>query len=179
MCNTLRTNFIVEIVKRVTEKGIKLGKIQVQKLIYFLQENKIPLKYRYEIYHYGPYCFELAGNLDSLKSLNILAIIPNVTGYGYDISRGEHCEDFFGRDEEIINTYKENLDFIINNFVACSPSEIELKATIHYVYKVSKATGVSISKENITRITKKLKPMFADDIIFSSYDELSEIISLN
>ncbi len=65
MKKELRINVIVFIVETLRKRDIDLGKIQFQKLIYFLQEIGIPSGYRYEIYHYGPYSFELAQELNS------------------------------------------------------------------------------------------------------------------
>jgi uncharacterized protein YwgA len=57
---------VAAIVALVQNAQARLGKTQVQKLVYFAQDCGIPLEYKYEIYHYGPYSFELSHDLGSL-----------------------------------------------------------------------------------------------------------------
>jgi uncharacterized protein YwgA len=33
-----------------------LGRTALQKILYFLQTSGVPMRYRFDIYHYGPYC---------------------------------------------------------------------------------------------------------------------------
>lgn len=174
----IRGNLIVEIVQKVTSGGIKLGKIQLQKLIYFLQERGIPLNYKFRIYHYGPYSFGLSSDLDSLDSLKILCVKADSTGYGYQIEKGECSEDFYDKDTNIAESYKNEIDFVLTNFSQCDTSEIELRATTHYVYKNQKKTERNTSKENVVNVVKQLKPRFTDEKIASTYDELNTIIPL-
>jgi len=159
--------------------GFDLGKIQLQKIIYFLQESDIPLKYNYEIYHYGPYCFELAGNLDSLNSSGVLDVTPDNTGYGYHIVQGKFSDNFYGKDLTVTtNKYKKQIDFVLANFASCTVSEIELKATIHFVHKMLTMHEYH-SKEDIVRRVQELKPKFTPKYISDCYDELNKIIPLN
>ena len=37
------------------DKGY-LGRTALQKIVYFLQISGVPMRYRFDIYHYGPYC---------------------------------------------------------------------------------------------------------------------------
>ena len=91
MPNELRVAAIVALVRNAQTR---LGKTQVQKLIYFAQDSGVPLNYEYEIYHYGPYSFELSHDLGSLDSLGILNVASEPSGYGFDISVGRFSEKF-------------------------------------------------------------------------------------
>lgn len=179
MCQPLNTNIIVEVVKGMLGRRHDLGKIQLQKLLYFLQESGVPLSYNYEIYHYGPYCFELASNLDSLNSSGVLDVTPDKTGYGYHISKGKFIDEFYGKDPAIITKYKKEIDFVINNFYPCNASEIELKATIHFVHKLLKESKYPSSKDDVIKKVQELKPKFTPEYIAYCYDNLNEVTPLN
>ena len=165
-------------VKRIQEKRLDLGKIQFQKLVYFLQEKGTTLKYDYEIHHYGPYCFELANDLDLLNSLEILDVSPDQKGYGYHISRGRLADNFSEKDDHLATSHNTDLEFVINNFAGCDPAEIELKATIHYVNKIMKDNGSGISRDDVLRKTRELKPKFSQGYVEKCYDELNTIVPL-
>src|ERR1700688_2767231 len=89
MRRDLRTAAIVELVQNT---HARLGKTQVQKLVYFAQQSGVPLGYKYEIYHYGPYSFELSHDLGSLDSLGVLNVDSDPAGFGFDISVGKFAE---------------------------------------------------------------------------------------
>ena len=80
---------IAAIVALLQNVRARLGKIQVQKLVYFAQDCGVPLGYKYEIYHYGPYSFELSHDLDSLDSLGVLNVDSDPNGFGFNISVGK------------------------------------------------------------------------------------------
>src|SRR6266702_4367710 len=51
---TLLKNLRVAAIVALTQSAqARLGKTQVQKLVYFVQDAGVPLEYKYEIYHYG------------------------------------------------------------------------------------------------------------------------------
>ncbi len=84
MRNDFRVAAMVALVGNAQTR--RLGKTQLQKLVYFLQKSGVPLGYEYEIYHYGPYSFELSDDMDSLDSLGVLNVESDPNGYGFDIS---------------------------------------------------------------------------------------------
>src|SRR5437588_9583011 len=86
----MRVNAIVSLVQGIQKKSDQLGKTQLQKLVYFLQETGVPLGYKFEIYHYGPYSFELADEVGSLDSLGVLSLVADPSGYGFHIYVGSH-----------------------------------------------------------------------------------------
>jgi uncharacterized protein YwgA len=178
MLSQLNKNILVALVRRVQAKGLDLGKIQFQKLIYFLQEKGVTLDYDYEIHHYGPYCFELASDLDLLNALEILEVSPDQKGYGYHISGGRLADSFSEKNDQLIAEYNTSLEFVIDNFAGWDPGEIELKATIHYVNKIMKNKDPETSREDVLRVTGELKPKFSQEYVARCYDELNTILPL-
>ena len=178
MLSALNKNILVDLVKRIQERGVDLGKIQFQKLVYFLQEKGVALNYDYEIYHYGPYCFELANDLDSLNSLEILDVSADRQGYGFHISKGRVADNFSEKNNQLVSQNNVNLEFVIDNFGRCDPAEIELKATIHYVNKIMKAHDPRTSEMDVLSKVEELKPKFTQEYVKKCYDELNAIMPL-
>src|SRR5215469_8819370 len=102
---------IPAIVSLLSTSRAKLGKIQLQKLVYFAQNNGLPLKYTFQIYHYGPYSFELSNDLGSLDALEIVNIQNDPNGYGFQVSTGKFAEKFV-----LPVKYQKKLDRVIDQF---------------------------------------------------------------
>src|SRR5258708_20829207 len=85
---------VASIVALAQNAQARLGKTQVQKLVYFVQDCGVPLEYKYEIYHYGPYSFDLSRDLSSLDSLGVLDVESDPSGFGFNISVGKFAEKF-------------------------------------------------------------------------------------
>src|SRR5260370_13540159 len=48
------------------EQGGYLGRTAMQKIVYFLQVLDVPMRYRFEVYHYGPLCNTILGDMEWL-----------------------------------------------------------------------------------------------------------------
>jgi uncharacterized protein len=155
---------VAAIVALVQNAPARLGKTQIQKLVYFAQDCGIPLKYKYELYHYGPYSFELSHDLGSLDSLDVLAVRSSSSGYGFDISVGKFADKF-----KLETKYKKKIEKVIGEFGLNTPAQLEVKATIHFVRSV-----VENKSEVIERVGA-LKPRFTEDFIKSCYSDMKRM----
>lgn len=162
---------VAAIVALVQNARARLGKTQVQKLVYFVQDCGVPLQYKYEIYHYGPYSFELSHDLGSLDSLGVLNVVSDPGGFGFDISVGKFAEKF-----RLEPKYQKKVEKVIDQFGLNSPAQLEVKATIHFVYSVIRKTGLSAGKtrSEVIQKVRALKPLFAEDFIKGCYSELEQ-----
>jgi len=161
MQNDLRTPAIVSLVNM---SRMKLGKIQLQKLVYFAQNAGLPLKYKFEIYHYGPYSFELSNDLGSLDALEIVNIQSDPSGYGFNISLGKFADRF-----TLKGKFQKTIDAVIEQFGANSTAELEVKATIHFV------SSVVSGKKLVLQKVQALKPRFTKEFIKMSYSDLKQM----
>ncbi len=160
MKNDLR---IPAIVALLANSRAKLGKIQLQKLVYFAQNNGLPLKYVFEIYHYGPYSFELSNDLGSLDALEIVNVQSDPNGYGFQISTGKFADKF-----TLPPRYQKKIEKVIDQFGADNTARLEVKATIHFV------SSVVSGKSEIIQKVHALKPRFTKEFIQRSYSELKQ-----
>lgn len=165
MRNELRVAAIVALVKNAQAR---LGKTQVQKLVYFAQDSGVPLNYKYEIYHYGPYSFELSNDLSSLDSLGVLNVESDPRGFGFDISVGKFAEKF-----KLEPKYQKKVEKVIEQLGLNTPAQLEVKATIHFVHSViKKKASAGKAKSEVIQKVRALKPRFTEDFVRSCYSDL-------
>jgi len=125
---------IAYLVKRYDEVGEKnLGRTILQKLCYFVQANGVPLPFRFEMYHYGPFCQEI---FDVTENLIVDDVIQDKTeGQGWSsYAPGPNCDTLLNMAEGQLQVHKGILDEVVNTFSGLDPSQIELVSTIHYVH---------------------------------------------
>jgi uncharacterized protein len=166
MPSELQTATMVELIKKVSQKKKQLGKTQFQKLVYFCQEKGIPLGYKYEIYHYGPYSFQLSDDMSSLDSLGVLDVGTDSSGFGFHIEAGRFASKY-----ELQKKYLPVLTEVVEKLGENSPAQLEVKGTLHFVSKVLKNRG-DISDKLVVSKVKELKPQIKDPFIQQCYVEL-------
>ena len=157
---------IVSLIGRVGTRVPQLGKTQFQKLIYFLQETGTPLGFKYEIYHYGPYSFDLSNSMDTLDTLGVIEISTDADGYGFHISPGP-----FAKNYDAPSKYAGSIDSLLKRLGSLSASNLEVKATLHFVNKVLQKKGKT-DRDSVVEKVQALKPRFERAFIETCYDEL-------
>ena len=157
------------ILHKVISELDDVGKTQMQKLAYFLQEAfNVPTKYHFKMHHYGPYSDELDTDMARLRITGYIDIQRDPQGYGFHItSRDDNPPEEW---EGLIEDYDESIDYVIRAFGNRKPAELELAATIHFVNNL--APGAS--KEDVLKTVKALKPRFVEPYIQSHYSKLEK-----
>jgi len=162
---------ITELAYRLKDKRSQFSKTALQKLIFLLQELfGIKCDYRFDFYIYGPYCPDIEIDLSLVESWGGIKILP--VDYGYNITIGENNEairakarDFLSRTE-----VRDAIENLVTEFGNLKARELELLATIVYITREKK----SISKDDILKIVKSLKPKFTSEEIMQSINKLQE-----
>lgn len=158
------------IIRCIVDNLKAVGKIRMQKLIYFLQWIfHVPFGYDYKMHYYGPYSDELNDDLIAMQMSNNLEIEAAPSGYGYHIIPG--TEAVTTRDK-ILGEYSENMSKCLNEFDKFSPNELEILSTLHFVKYIA---GVS-DEDKIIEKTSMLKPVFRKVAIKKAYKELESVM---
>lgn len=165
---------IAETIAKAAEKsGRQVGRTAMQKLLYFMQVLGVPMRYRFEIYHYGPFCSAILQDVEWLVSDEVIR----------DDSSEERCSDykpgpsikelqnqFSGK----LDDYKDKISEVVEALADLDPQTLELIATLHYCFRWVKAKGgdgpwreLTIAKFKEVKGTK-----FLDEQINMRYDEL-------
>jgi uncharacterized protein YwgA len=171
-----RKLIILELVRRCNRRWGNTGKLQIQKFIYFLQEViGVELGYRYVMYHYGPFCFELNDNLETLGIMGVLNIEQDPSGYGYSISTGAYAQEPDTEEMDFLRQHEEEIDLIIETFGEMKAEDLEIISTIHFVASILKKKSEQYDKQNVVEQVRRLKPKFDLNYIGKVYDTLDEV----
>jgi uncharacterized protein YwgA len=144
------------------------GKIQLQKLVYFLQESYgIPLGYTFRMHHYGPYSRELDNDLLKLRLMGFINVQADDSGYGFHVT--PLCDADLAWTNALAS-YESQLRDALTKLGHLPASELEIQATIHYVSELVEGA----SAEEIVAIVHSLKPKFLPEDIVEARKQLEE-----
>ena len=159
------------VIRHIVDKLKDVGKIRIQKLVYFLQYIfNVPLGYDYKMHYYGPYSDELNDDLIFMDLNKHVEVEADPSGYGYHIIPGSEVVTTI---DEIIKKYSNQMDQCLESFVNFSPHKLEILSTLHFVKHIA---GVS-DEDKVIEKTAMLKPLFPKSLIEEAYSELKEIIN--
>ena len=167
---------IVHLAARMQEENPQFGKTALQQLVYLAQElKKIPSQYQFSLYNYGPYCNELAGDLDYLDAIGGVEVSLREGGLGGYVIKPGKIADFIQKlAQEFLAEHTHVLNSIVKEFGGYQAKELELFATIVYVYRFAKNHNIGSRPDEILTIVEGLKPHFSRDPIQARIGELQE-----
>ena len=140
-----------------------MGKVQLQKYVYFLQAAyNVPVEYSFKMYHYGPYSEDLDRDMTILKLLGYINIDRDADGYGYHLTALDEPDDDWNT---IMSPYSESLENATQVFGKLSASDLELYATIHFVNDLNGEPP----QQEVVNTVHSLKPKFNESTINTYY----------
>ncbi|MCL2846270.1 MAG: hypothetical protein FWE38_01120 [Firmicutes bacterium] len=149
-----------------------MGATALMKCLYLLQEVfDVPLDYDYTIYTYGPYCAQVAADIDFSTFYGYTACRPwQEQGYsGRDYEPGDNVSE---ADTSFAQKYEKAITTIAETFAVKQAKELELIATIVYVHVFHKRNNPKIEKKQIVTDVNRIKPHFDISHIEREYDNL-------
>ena len=159
------------VIRCIVDKVKDVGKIRMQKLVYFLQLIfHVPFGYDYKMHYYGPYSDELNDDLIAMQMSKNVEIGADPSGYGYHIIPG--TEAVTTRDE-ILGEYSEKISKCLSEFGEFSPNELEILSTLHFAKYIAGVPG----EDKIIEKTSMLKPVFPKGTIEQMYKKLESIVT--
>ena len=161
----LRLAILHEVISRLED----LRKIQLQKLVYFLQEAMaVPTNYPYRIHHYGPYAEAVETDTTRLRFLGYVEVNADPQGYGFHITPTDDPREEWA---EALRPYTDSIDSVIDIFGHHRISELELAATIHYMKKLRP----SLPTDELLALVRGLKPKFSEQYVCNVHSQLEEL----
>ena len=155
--STVRRGVIVALTRRLNDK---LGRTGLMKLVYFLQTVKrVPLKYDFRLYTYGPYDSQV---LDDLAITQALGGVRSrafhwSAGTGYLLSEGEKASTLIQHASSDVENINDDLNWVVEEFGSMSASDLEIASTIVYVDRDCEANGEKISEVDLAERVQEIK----------------------
>ena len=161
-----RTVVLARMVSKAPER--KLGRTQVMKLFYFLQELKgVPLGYDFRLFTYGPFDSEVLSDLATACSLGTVVektvIYPR--GYGYEITPGPQAGQLCHDLERTNLGLASQVDEVVREFGSLGAAELELRSTILFVDRELGQAGTMITDRELATRVRLIKPHFTEATI--------------
>lgn len=141
---------IAEALRILDTNSVPLDKIVIQKFIYFLKTQGLPIKYKFKPYTYGPFSSGLYRELDDLVFWDNLECDDNrykildMDEYNLDPVGSKRMQEAFSLFEKIANK-----DYSFQN--------MELIGTVLYCSQSIKEAGEAVTLENVKKEFKEWK----------------------
>lgn len=164
------TYIVEEAEKKV---GAPPGHTLVQKLFYLLQEAEgLPFGYRFRLYHYGPYCPELWGDLNTLAEMGYLSVEPKENGWGYEIRTTHRGRELVAEYQGFVGGFRDKVELLLRLLGGEPVRRLEALATGFYVARELKKKGLGIEEAAVIAGVQDLKPHLQPGEISTALEDL-------
>jgi uncharacterized protein len=180
LTNTWEHALLAKVVKEAAEVAQKqggiLGRTAIQKIVYFIQVLNVPMRYRFEVCHYGPFCNSILGDMEWLIADEVIAdSSPDPEKYS-KYTPGPSCDELIARHGAKLNEYDDTVKSTVKALVPLKSDHLELIATLDYSFRELKATvGTKPAKSSVINRFREFKgDKFKENEIVETYDRLEE-----
>ena len=164
-----RYALIAELVRRSDAQGMTLGKTAFQKMIFLLQRVfGFDFDYSYTLYTYGPFCADVARDLDIVAGFGGVEIAYNGVYGGCELRPGPASDELRERGAGILPSVSTALDKLLADYGRATAKELELRSTIIYLASPER------SGNEVVRLVQQAKPHFSEGQIEAARRELEE-----
>ena len=158
---------IVELAKRLEGISPQFGKTALQKLVFLLGAvYQVPCQYEYQLYTYGPYCAELAADVEYVAAMGGVKLWQ--VNSGYAIKPAENAQWIKEKADDFFHRYDRQLDQLITKFGTYNARELELRSTLIYLAQCEELTEMKLLHQLID-----LKPYFVQTEVLTAIQDLA------
>jgi uncharacterized protein YwgA len=172
--HALLARVVKEAVEVAEKKGGYLGRTAIQKIVYFLQVLEVPMRYRFEVSHYGPFCSSILGDTEWLLADDVITeSSPKPEKYS-KFTLGRACHELLEKHADKLMQYEDTIKSTVKALLPLKPEHLELIATLDYAFREVKATlGKKPPKKKVIARFRDFKgDKFADKEIEATFDQL-------
>src|SRR5439155_5171044 len=139
-------------------EGGYLGRTAIQKVVYFLQVLNVPMRYRFDVYHYGPFCASILGDLEWLIADEVVAESSPDPGKYSKYTPGPTCDELIAKHAAKLKECEETVKSTVKALLPLKPDHLELIATLDYAFREAKATaGTKPAKQKVIARFREFK----------------------
>lgn len=158
------------------DKGY-LGRTALQKIVYFLQLSGIPMRYRFDIYHYGPFCDRISRDVEWLVADGVLRDTSSSPEKYSNYRPADAAEELLRSHADALKSHQETINKVVQTLLPLEPAHLELLATLDYLYRQLKAGGGSgpWKERVVTRFMEVKKEKFQREVVSAAYDAMVQV----
>lgn len=155
-------------------EGGYLGRTALQKILYFLQIAGVPMKYSFDIYHYGPFCDRICRDVELLFADEVLKDASSSPEKYSNYRPDAGASKLIQSHASALEPYQATIDKVVRSLLPFRPEHLELLATLVYLFRQLKAGGgPGPWKERvIDRLVQVKKDKFTREEVVIAYDAL-------
>ena len=151
-----------------------LGRTAIQKLLYFIKVLDVPMRYQFDIHHYGPYSQDIPNDIEWLLADNVVEDRSDTARTSdYKPSKTiEELKQLFG--EKLIQ-HRATIGAVCEAMSDMSPANLELISTLDFSYRWVRAAGGDgpWKSKTVDKFRSIKKNKFDDEQIEYWYSKLS------
>jgi uncharacterized protein len=173
--SNLRLLVLANLVQRAPDQ--KLGRTQLMKLMYFLQELKgVPLNYNFTLFTYGPFDLEVLSDLSTACGLGVVAEeeILYANSYGYKITPTTKATSSSIELSQVAPDVAAKIHEVLEQFGNYGAAELELRSTVLFVDRDLSSTDHRLPAGDLAKRVRQIKPHFSDEVILKRINEMNE-----
>jgi hypothetical protein len=132
------------------------------------------MRYRFDIYHYGPYCDRISRDVELLLADGVLEDISlNPEKYS-NYRPADEAGELLQSHAEALRAQQETIANVVQALLPLEPGHLELLATLDYLYRQKRAGGgAGPWKESvIDRFMEVKKDKFQRAAVSAAYDSM-------
>lgn len=134
-----------------------VGRTAIQKLVYFVGRAGVPMGYRFDLYHYGPYCDDLTRDVKYLQADGAIADRAREGRYS-DYEPGANLDELLGQHQSYVDLQRAKVREVVSALVPLRPERLELMATLDFLYRWEKGKGDEPAKPVVVARLHEVKP---------------------
>lgn len=132
---------VVKEAQSIVQTGGFLGRTAVQKIMYFLKVLGVPMGYRFELYHYGPFCAEILTDLEWLIADSVIKDASLEPRRYSNYQPDRNIDELLDSHVDELTPVRDSVHEVVTALSPLRPETLELFATLHYLFRQKKATG--------------------------------------
>jgi uncharacterized protein len=154
--------------------GGYLGRTALQKILYFLQISGVPMRYRFDIYHYGPYCDRIARDVELLLADDVLKDSSQSPEKYSNYRPSTGTEELIRSHASHLEPHKATITKVVQTLLPLQPEHLELLATLDYLFRQLRAGGGRGPWKDrvIARFMEVKKDKFPAQEVTAAYDSM-------
>lgn len=115
-----------------------LGRTAMQKIVYLLQVCEVPMRYRFDVHYYGPYCDGISRDIEWLLADKVLVDHAPEGAHYSNYRCGHSAEEILRRHPEL-EAHRDTVRSVVNALLPLDPARMELITTLDFAFRQLRA----------------------------------------